>query len=44
MSLAPAGHILGSAQVIIDYQKKRAVVTGDFKCRPDSNNIFTNKV
>ena len=35
VSLAPAGHILGSAQVIIDYQKKRAVVTGDFKCGVD---------
>jgi putative mRNA 3-end processing factor len=29
--LAPAGHILGSAQVVIDWQGQRAVVSGDYK-------------
>ncbi|MDQ3051204.1 MAG: MBL fold metallo-hydrolase [Bacteroidota bacterium] len=31
----PAGHILGSAQIIIDYNGKRYCYTGDFKLRPD---------
>jgi putative mRNA 3-end processing factor len=29
--LAPAGHILGSAQVVIEWQGQRAVVSGDYK-------------
>lgn len=29
--LVPAGHILGSAQVVIDYGGQRAVVSGDYK-------------
>jgi putative mRNA 3-end processing factor len=36
----PAGHILGSAQIVIEYQGQRAVISGDYKrsadptCRP----------
>ena len=33
--LAPAGHILGSAQVAIEHRGRRAVVSGDYKRRPD---------
>ena len=33
--LAPAGHILGSAQVVIEYQGQRAVISGDYKRHPD---------
>jgi putative mRNA 3-end processing factor len=33
--LAPAGHILGSAQVVMDYRGRRAVVSGDYKRRAD---------
>src|SRR5262245_18157560 len=33
--LAPAGHILGSAQVVIDHKGRRAVVSGDYKRRAD---------
>jgi len=33
--LAPAGHVFGSAQVVMDYRGERAVVTGDYKRRPD---------
>ncbi len=33
--LAPAGHILGSAQVVIEHQGRRAVISGDYKRRPD---------
>ena len=33
--LAPAGHILGSAQVVIDHAGCRAVVSGDYKRRAD---------
>lgn len=38
--LVPAGHILGSAQVVLEWQGARAVVSGDYKraadptCRP----------
>lgn len=35
VTLLPAGHILGSAMVLIEYRGRRAVVTGDYKCRPD---------
>ena len=31
----PAGHILGSAQLVIEYKGKRAIVTGDYKLSPD---------
>ena len=36
VSLVPAGHILGSAQVSITYRGSRIVVSGDFKRRPDA--------
>ena len=35
VSLAPAGHVLGSAQVVIEYAGARVVVSGDYKRRPD---------
>ena len=31
----PAGHVLGSAQIVLDYRGSRAVVSGDYKRRPD---------
>lgn len=33
--LAPAGHILGSAQVVIERKGRCAVISGDYKRRPD---------
>jgi len=33
--LEPAGHVLGSAQVAMAYRGSRAVVSGDYKRRPD---------
>ena len=33
--LEPAGHVLGSAQVAIEWQGSRAVVSGDYKRTPD---------
>ena len=33
--LVPAGHVLGSAQVVIDRAGKRVVVSGDYKRKPD---------
>lgn len=36
VTLFPAGHILGSAQVRMVYRGQRAVVTGDYKTHPDS--------
>lgn len=35
VTLHPAGHILGSAQVEIEYRGRRAVVSGDYKRRSD---------
>ncbi len=35
LSLAPAGHVLGSAQAIIDHGGLKMVVSGDYKRRPD---------
>ena len=35
VTLKPAGHILGSAQVVIDYNGQRAVISGDYKRRAD---------
>ncbi|WP_375403206.1 ligase-associated DNA damage response exonuclease [uncultured Sphingomonas sp.] len=31
----PAGHVLGSAQIVMDYRGERIVVSGDYKRRPD---------
>jgi putative mRNA 3-end processing factor len=33
--LVPAGHVLGSVQVVLDYGGARVVVSGDYKRRPD---------
>jgi len=33
--LQPAGHVLGSAQVVMEYQGSRVVVSGDYKRQPD---------
>ena len=35
VTLLPAGHILGSAQVVMEYGGMRAIVSGDFKRRRD---------
>ncbi len=35
VTLFPAGHVLGSAQVLIEYKGRRAVISGDYKTRPD---------
>ncbi len=34
----PAGHILGSAQVLLEHQGERIVVTGDYKRLPDTTS------
>ena len=33
--LIPAGHVLGSAQIVLDYHGSRVVASGDYKRRPD---------
>jgi putative mRNA 3-end processing factor len=33
--LLPAGHILGSAQVILEFQQQRIIISGDYKRRYD---------
>ena len=35
LTLHPAGHVLGSAQVALDYRGSRAVISGDYKRQPD---------
>src|SRR5271155_3238619 len=32
--LIPAGHVLGSAQIVLDYHGSRVVASGDYKRRP----------
>ncbi|WP_380872790.1 DNA ligase-associated DEXH box helicase [Sphingomonas sp. DBB INV C78] len=31
----PAGHVLGSAQIVLEHEGERVVVSGDYKRRPD---------
>ena len=35
VSFYPAGHVLGSAQILLEYQGERIVVSGDYKRRED---------
>jgi len=35
ISFVPAGHVLGSAQIVLDHKGERVVVSGDYKRRPD---------
>ncbi|WP_205481417.1 ligase-associated DNA damage response exonuclease [Sphingomonas arenae] len=35
VSFVPAGHVLGSAQIVLDYGGERVVVSGDYKRRED---------
>ncbi len=35
LRLAPAGHVLGSAQIVLEHGGRRVVVSGDYKRRPD---------
>ncbi len=39
LRLAPAGHILGSAQAVLTWRGQRIVVSGDYKRRPDPTCI-----
>jgi putative mRNA 3-end processing factor len=34
-TFVPAGHVLGSAQIVLDFRGERIVVSGDYKRRPD---------
>jgi putative mRNA 3-end processing factor len=35
VSFVPAGHVLGSAQIVLEHRGERVVVSGDYKRRPD---------
>ncbi|MCT2557838.1 ligase-associated DNA damage response exonuclease [Tsuneonella sp. YG55] len=35
VTYVPAGHVLGSAQILLEHAGERVVVTGDYKRRPD---------
>ena len=35
LTLVPAGHIMGSAQAVLDYKGSRIVISGDYKRAPD---------
>jgi putative mRNA 3-end processing factor len=35
ISFVPAGHVLGSAQIVLEHAGERVVVSGDYKRRPD---------
>jgi putative mRNA 3-end processing factor len=36
ITLVPAGHMLGSAQILMEYQGTRYLYTGDYKLQPDA--------
>ena len=38
VKFVPAGHVLGSAQIVIDWRGRRAVISGDYKRSPDPTN------
>ncbi|MDY0882946.1 ligase-associated DNA damage response exonuclease [Dongia soli] len=44
VTLLPAGHILGSAQVLLEYDGSRVVISGDYKRRPDRTCIAFDPV
>jgi putative mRNA 3-end processing factor len=35
VTFVPAGHVLGSAQIVLEYGGERVVISGDYKRRPD---------
>ncbi|HEV2595658.1 MAG TPA: ligase-associated DNA damage response exonuclease [Sphingomicrobium sp.] len=35
VSFVPAGHVLGSAQIVLEHRGEKVVVSGDYKRRPD---------
>jgi putative mRNA 3-end processing factor len=35
VTFVPAGHVLGSAQIVLEHKGERIVVSGDYKRRPD---------
>jgi putative mRNA 3-end processing factor len=35
VSFVPAGHVLGSSQIVLEHSGERVVVSGDYKRRPD---------
>jgi putative mRNA 3-end processing factor len=35
VNFVPAGHVLGSAQIVLEYKGEKVVVSGDYKRRPD---------
>jgi putative mRNA 3-end processing factor len=35
VTLVPAGHVLGAAQILIEYAGSRVVISGDYKRQPD---------
>ena len=35
VSFVPAGHVLGSAQIVLEHAGEKVVVSGDYKRRPD---------
>ena len=35
VSFVPAGHVLGSSQIVMEHRGERVVVSGDYKRRPD---------
>ncbi len=42
IALAPAGHVLGSSQIILEYAGSRVVISGDYKRQPDTTcAVFT---
>ena len=44
MTFIPAGHMLGSAQILMEYQCIKYLYTGDYKLQADKVNLRTYRV
>src|SRR3546814_3165800 len=44
VTFVPAGHVLGSAQIVLDWRGERIVVSGDYKRRPDRSEEHTSEL
>ena len=42
-TFVPAGHVLGSAQILLEHRGERVVVSGDYKRRPVACDVFVTE-
>src|SRR4029453_1199790 len=44
VGFVPAGHVLGSAQIVLEHKGERVVVSGDYKRHPDPTSPRSSPV